>query len=146
MSRSWRDRMKIVYRSGWFSFLVAMLVATSFKSAIADWNDIPTGSMEPTILVGDRVVVNKLAYDLKLPYTTLHLARWADPQRGDIVVFFSPEDEKRLIKRVVGVPGDRVAMLNNRLFINGEFVAYEAQEIDAIEELEPANQSNHEFL
>ena len=54
---------------GWgFTLMVALLVVTSFKSAIADWYDIPSGSMKPTILIGDRIFVNKLAYDLKIPY------------------------------------------------------------------------------
>lgn len=111
---------------GWgVSFTIALLIATSFKSAIADWNDIPTGSMEPTILVGDRVFVNKLAYGLKIPYTTFHLATWGEPKRGDIVVFYSPHDGTRLIKRVVGLPGDTIGLRQNRLFINGAFLHYE---------------------
>jgi signal peptidase I len=75
--------------------------------------------MKPTIQAGDRVVVNKLAYDLKIPFTTIEVAHWGDPQRGDIVVLFSPVDGTRLVKRVVAVPGDRVAMLNNQLYVNG---------------------------
>ena len=55
---------------------------------------------------GDRIFVNKLAYDLKVPYTTWHIAAWGVPQRGEIVVFYSPNDGKRLVKRVVGIPGD----------------------------------------
>ena len=106
--------------------IVALLLATSFKSAIADWNDVPTGSMLPTILIGDRIFVNKLAYDLKLPYTTRHLARWAEPRRGDIVVFYSPVDGQRLVKRIVGVPGDRIEMNANRLIINGSVLSYES--------------------
>jgi signal peptidase I len=111
---------------GWIgSFLVALLVATSIKSAIADWYVVPTGSMKPTILEGDRIFTNKLAYDLKLPYTTLHLATWDDPRRGDIVVFNAPNEKKRLVKRVVGIPGDVVAMTNNQLYVNGEAMAYD---------------------
>ena len=146
MSENWSRKLKLIYRSWVFSFVVAMLVATSFKSAIADWNDIPTGSMEPTILVGDRVVVNKLAYDLKIPYTTTHLLQWSDPKRGDIVVFFSPKDGQRLIKRVVAVPGDTIAMESNRLYINGQFMEYVSMEVEAIDQLEPAHQSNHFFF
>jgi len=125
MSKNWKDRIVLIWRGWGFSIVIAVLVATSFKSAIADWNDIPTGSMIPTILIGDRVFVNKLAYDLKVPYTTWHLAEWSGPERGDIVVFYSPEDGKRLIKRVVGLPGDTIAMNRNRLSINGTEVAYE---------------------
>jgi len=110
------------------SFLIAVLIATSFKSAIADWNDIPTGSMEPTILIGDRIYVNKLAFDLKIPYTTRHLAQWNDPERGEIVVFFSPADNKRLVKRVIGLPGDTVAMRDNRLILNRKAVCYSGME------------------
>lgn len=81
--------------------------------------------MKPTIVEGDRIFVNKLAYDLKIPYTTVHIAEWGAPQRGDIVVFYSPADGKRLVKRVVGLPGDSIAMQNNQLIINGEKVKYE---------------------
>jgi signal peptidase I len=111
---------------GWgYSILVALILATSFKSAVADWNIVPTGSMKPTIIEGDRIFVNKLAYDLKIPYTTLHIAEWGNPQRGDVVVFFSPADGRRLVKRVVGIPGDVIAMRNNQLIINGEKIMYE---------------------
>ncbi|HWY32626.1 MAG TPA: signal peptidase I, partial [Candidatus Acidoferrum sp.] len=80
--------------------LILALVMFSARSSLADWNIVPSGSMQPTILVGDRVLVNKLAYDLKVPFTTWHIAKWSNPQRGDIVVFFSPKDGTRLIKRV----------------------------------------------
>ena len=107
-----------------------LLVATSFRSAIADWNDVPTGSMKPTIQIGDRIFVNKLAYDLKIPFTQKRLATWADPERGDIVVCWSPADGARLVKRVVGVPGDVLAMRDNRLWVNGEPVAYEVSDTE----------------
>src|SRR5712691_304165 len=99
-------------------FLLMLLIVSSLRSALADWNDVPTGSMKPTIEEGDRVVVNKLAYDLKIPFTTVELLKWGDPQRGDIVVLFSPVDGTRLVKRVVGVPGDRIEMRENQLFVN----------------------------
>jgi signal peptidase I len=69
--------------------------------------------------------VNKLAYDLKVPYTTWHLAEWDAPQRGAIVVFPSPVDGTRLIKRIVGIPGDTVEMKNDQLILNGKKVKYE---------------------
>ena len=75
MDKKWKRRLLLFYRGWGFSLIIAILIATSFKSAIADWNDIPSGSMKPTILIGDRIFVNKLAYDLKLPYTTWHLAQ-----------------------------------------------------------------------
>ncbi|MDQ3283003.1 MAG: signal peptidase I [Acidobacteriota bacterium] len=101
-------------------FLLMILIVSSLRSALADWNDVPTGSMKPTIQEGDRVVVNKLAYDLKVPFTTIKIFQWADPKRGDIVVLFSPVDGTRLVKRVVALPGDIVEMRENQLFINGQ--------------------------
>ncbi len=141
-----KNKLKIIFKSWWFSLIVAILIATSFKSAIADWNDIPTGSMKPTILIGDRIIINKLAYDLKIPYTTLHLAQWANPKCGDIVVFYSPQDGKRLIKRVVGVPGDIIALKQNRLFINGKFLQYEPLNKETVSQIEAKEQLSHVFF
>lgn len=125
MKNSLSKNLKKIWRGWGYSIFIALIVATSFKSAIADWNVVPTGSMKPTIVEGDRIFVNKLAYDLKVPYTTWHIAEWGVPQRGEIVVFYSPADGKRLVKRVVGIPGDSVAMQNNQLIINGKKVKYE---------------------
>jgi signal peptidase I len=104
--------------------LVTALVLGSFRSAVADWNDVPSGSMRPTVLEGERVFVNRVAYDLKVPFTTWRLAQWADPTRGDIVVCYSPHDGKRLLKRVVGIPGDRIEMKDNQLIVNGATAVY----------------------
>jgi len=104
--------------------LILATILFSIRSSLADWNVVPSGSMQPTILVGDRVLVNKLAYDLKVPFTTWHIAEWNNPQRGDIVVFFSPKDGTRLVKRVIGLPGDAVELRNDQLIINGHPVDY----------------------
>jgi signal peptidase I len=112
------DKKKILYEIRVFALMI--LIVSSLRSALADWNDVPTGSMKPTIQEGDRVVVNKLAYDLKIPFTTVNVWKWGDPKRGDIVVLFSPRDGTRLVKRVVALPGDRVEMRDNQLFINGQ--------------------------
>src|SRR5262245_11052854 len=109
----------------WMRPLLAVgLVLFSLRSAIADWNDVPTGSMKPTILEGDRIFVNKVAYDLKVPFTTWRISEWADPRRGDVVVLISPANGARLVKRVVGIPGDRVEMRRHRLFVNGTPATY----------------------
>lgn len=108
--------------------LIILAVLIPFRSAVADWNDVPTGSMKPTILEGDRVVVNKLAYDLKVPLTRYRLAVWDNPERGDVVVLFSPRDGRRLVKRVIGLPGDEIETRNGVLFVNNESASYE--EID----------------
>jgi signal peptidase I len=106
-------------------YIALLLTFGLLRTAVADWNPVPSGSMRPTILEGDVVLVNRLAYDVKLPFTDHILAHLADPQRGDIVTFSSPRDGTRLIKRLVAVPGDTVEMRNNRLLINGEAAAYE---------------------
>jgi signal peptidase I len=117
------------------SFVFVILVVLSFRSSIADWNDVPTGSMKPSILEGDRIYVNKLAYDLKVPFTTWHVAEWDSPDRGDVVVFYSPQDGVRLVKRVVGVPGDVLEMRNTRLYVNGKPAAYESLDPAAVAEI-----------
>jgi signal peptidase I len=101
------------------------LVLGSFRSAIADWVHVPTGSMQPTVLEGDRLFVNKVAYDLRVPFTSVRLARWADPERGSIVLFRSPDGGQRVLKRVIGIPGDRISLRDNRLFVNGEPADYQ---------------------
>ncbi len=120
-----RDTLARLWREWIRTFLIILLMVGGLRSAVADWNDVPTGSMKPTILEGDRIVVYKLAYDLKVPFTTWRLARWGAPRRGDIVILLSPSDGTRLVKRVVGVAGDRIAMHNDRLEVNGQPVPTE---------------------
>lgn len=135
-SRLWL-RIREICRKHVLPLAVLILVLTSFRSAIADWNDVPSGSMRPTIVEGDRIFVNKLAYGLKVPFTTMHLMRWASPQRGEVVIFFSPDEGIRMVKRVVGVPGDTVQMIDNRLYINGEPLEYSVDEGRVVEKLGP---------
>lgn len=104
-----------------FLFIAMMFI---FRSAVADWNEVPTGSMKPTILEGDRIFVNKMAYDLRVPFTHISLFKISDPEPGDIVIFDSEVSDKRLVKRVIGVPGDIVALKNNELIINGKPIGY----------------------
>lgn len=145
MNIKWKRSLIMLLRGWGLSIAVAVLIATSFKSAVADWNTVPTGSMKPSILEGDRIFINKVAYDLKFPYTTWRLASWGDPARGDIVVFFSPEDGKRLIKRVIGLPGDVIMMRDNRLLINGEAVDYNDLPREVIDQIPADEQSRHIF-
>ena len=105
-------------------FLVFLICFGFFRTAIADWNPVPTGSMRPTILEGDVVFVNRLAYDLKVPLTDRAVARLGEPARGDIVTFSSPKDGTRLIKRLVAGPGDVVEMREGVLLINGAAAEY----------------------
>jgi signal peptidase I len=122
--KAMRTIAKFLLRNrGFMAFMLCMVV---FRSAVADWNVVPTGSMQPTIRIGDRILVDKLAYNLRLPLTHVSLRHLADPQRGDIVVLDSPVAHERLVKRVVGLPGDEVAMRANVLFINGRAASYAA--------------------
>lgn len=116
-----------------------------FRSAVADWNHVPTGSMKPTILEGDQLFINKMAYDIRVPFTTYSLLRLADPAQGDIVIFESAVSDKRLVKRVIGIPGDRVAMINNRLSINEQPLTYKLNSSapDSIDYTETLNQHSY---
>jgi signal peptidase I len=120
-------------------FLIFLLCFGLFRTAIADWNPIPSGSMRPTLLEGDVVLVNRIAYDLKLPLTNIRLIELGTPQRGDVITFNRPVDGQRMIKRLVGVPGDRIEMRNEQLYINGQALSYQLQ----AQLLEPLNDNDH---
>jgi signal peptidase I len=106
---------------GFIAFMLGMLL---FRGAIADWYVVPTSSMYPTLLIGDHVLADRLAYDVKLPFSDVIVKHNADPKRGDIVTFTSPTDGMRLVKRLVAVSGDVVEMKNEKLIINGQNLAY----------------------
>lgn len=103
------------------SILIIVLVVFVFRSSFLNWYVIPSGSLLPTLKIGDHVVVNKLSYGFMLPLMETRIVSWSHPQRGDIVVFQGPESENKLtlIKRVVGLSGDKVTFVNGVLSING---------------------------
>lgn len=113
------------------TFILFILLMFIFRSAIADWNQVPTGSMKPTILIGDRILVNKMAYDIRIPFTHISLYKLSDPKRGDIIIFDSAVSGKRLVKRVVGLPGDVVALDHNVLIIDGEKLSYQVESVSS---------------
>ena len=129
---------------GFLYFIIAMFI---FRSAIADWNQVPSGSMEPNIMIGDRIVVDKISYDLRVPFTLIRIVRWADPRRGDIVTFPNPINEDIYVKRLIAVPGDVVELRQNRLFINGEGASYAALDPDTearlVRHLDPTMRRSH---
>jgi len=112
----WRENKK---------FLLILLTIVCFKSAVADLNSISGRSMQPTLLDGDKVWVNKLAYDVRIPFIGISLLSLADPGRGDIVIIDSDVAGKRLVKRIIGLPGDTVYIRNNALVVNGAVADYE---------------------
>ena len=110
--------------TGWFALLQAvfpvLLAVFLFRAFIVEPYRIPTGSMVPTLAVGDYVFVSKFAYGLRLPILNWKFLPVGQPQRGDVVVFVPPHEQRYFIKRVVGLPGDRVRVVMGELYINGE--------------------------
>lgn len=106
---------------GTLVFLGLMMV---FRSACADWVVVPSGSMNPTVIDGDRVLIDKRAYGVRIPFTSKRVVDVGTPQRGDVVVLESPENGITLLKRVVAVPGDTIAMQDEALIVNGIAARY----------------------
>ena len=103
------------------SFFPVILIVFTLRSFLVEPFKIPSGSMLPTLLVGDFILVNKFTYGIRLPVINVKVLDIGQPQRGDVMVFRDPEDPSLdYIKRVVGVPGDKVTYQNKRLTINGE--------------------------
>ncbi len=101
-------------------FFVMILGLFAFRWSLADQYMIPTGSMEPTIHVGDRIFVNKSAYALKLPFTQIVLKEMGSPERGDIIVFDNPANGICMVKRLIGLPGDQINIQGGFVFVNGK--------------------------
>lgn len=105
------------------SFFPVLAIVLVLRSFLVEPFQIPSGSMLPTLEVGDFILVNKFTYGLRLPVAGTKVVEIGDPQRGDIMVFKFPENPKiNYIKRVVGLPGDQIRYENKQLFINGELV------------------------
>ncbi|WJG08002.1 signal peptidase I [Aliiglaciecola sp. LCG003] len=117
-----------------WGFALFVLLMFASRSSIADWYHVPSGSMLPTIEIGDRIFVDKMAYRLELPFTDIEIAKTGHPQRGDIVVIQATAERDRLIKRIIGLPGDQIAMRNNQLVINGTVIQYKADESTIFQE------------
>ncbi len=102
------------------SLLIAAVIALLVRGFVVQAFRIPSGSMEPTLLVGDHLLVNRLSYEMKLPFTDIVLFDLGSPERGDVVVFRYPQDRsKDFIKRVIGIEGDTVEIRNKVVFVNG---------------------------
>lgn len=110
-------------------FIIFIVLMSIFRSAVADYNSVPTGSMLPTIIPGDQIGIDKLAYDINIPFINHSLVHLNDPKRGEIVVFESQAADMRMVKRVIGTPGDVIELVNNQLIINGTPVHYSDNEV-----------------
>ena len=113
-------KRKSTFREYAEAIIVALVLALIIRTFVVQAFKIPSGSMEPTLEIGDHILVNKFIYGTKIPFTSINLLPWKSPQRGDVIVFIYPlEPEKDFIKRVIGVGGDTVRIVNKKLYING---------------------------
>lgn len=113
-----REPIVVEYARSFFPVLLLILL---FRSFLAEPFKIPSGSMMPTLLVGDFILVNKFAYGLRLPVLNTKILPVGEPKRGDVFVFRYPENPKEdYIKRVIGLPGDEITYRNKTLYINGK--------------------------
>lgn len=119
----WWNRVRRFPRSEWGKLVLLLLLILAGRSSLADHYHVPSGSMEYSLMPGDRVVVDKTAYGIRIPFTKIDVIDTRRPQRGEIVVFDSPVDGTLLIKRVVAVGGDHVGLVDGHLSINGRPVA-----------------------
>ncbi len=103
--------------------IIAVLIALFIRTFIIQAFKIPSSSMEPTLQVGDYILVSKFIYGIKIPFTDIKLFPWSKPKRGDIVVFIYPKDRsKDFIKRVIGTEGEKVEILRNKIYVNDRLI------------------------
>ena len=102
------------------AIIIAILIAFFIRTFIVQAFKIPSGSMKPTLLIGDHILVNKFIYGVKIPFIRKNLISISEPKRDDVIVFIYPEDRsKDFIKRVIGVGGDTIEIRNKKIFLNG---------------------------
>ncbi|MEK6655597.1 MAG: signal peptidase I [Thermodesulfobacteriota bacterium] len=114
------SKQKSKFREYVEAIILAIVIALFIRTFVIQAYKIPSGSMKPTLQIGDHILVSKFNYGIKLPFLRTTLIPVGAPQRGDIVVFIYPEDRsKDFIKRLIGVPGDTIEIRNKKIFING---------------------------
>lgn len=123
-----RTKKRKKNKPAWREYLEAIIWAVALALVIRTWGvqafKIPSGSMKPTLLVGDHLLVSKSSYGIKMPFTGQVIIPFSGPRRGDIVVFKFPEDpDKDFIKRIMGLPGETISVRNKEVFINGKKVS-----------------------
>src|SRR5512138_919859 len=117
-----KEPLVVDYARAFFPVLFAVLILRSF---IAEPFRIPSSSMMPTLLIGDFILVNKFSYGIRLPVTNRKVIDLGEPERGDVVVFRPPHHpDQDWIKRVIGLPGDRVGYHDNQVSVNGQVLTY----------------------
>ena len=114
-----------------FSFICVLAGMLFFRTAVADWNPVPSSSMEPTIFPGDVVLVNKMLLGPSIPFTKSRLFTIGEPKRGDIITFYPPGIEDQYVKRVIGVPGDRISTDGLRVYVNEQLIPLSNLDFDS---------------
>lgn len=121
MNDSAENNQKSTFREYVEAIIIAVILALCIRTFVVQAFKIPSGSMEPTLLVGDHILVNKFTYGIKIPFFDYTIFEINNPQRNDVIVFKYPKDPKiDYIKRVIAVEGDSVEIVNKKIFINGE--------------------------
>ncbi len=116
-----QGKTKSTFREYTEAILIALVLAFIIRSFIVQAFKIPSGSMIPTLLVGDHILVNKFIFGPQIPFTKIRLFPFQKPKRGEVVVFLEPTERKKdFIKRVIGLPGETVQVINRQVYINGE--------------------------
>ena len=114
-------RKKSVFREYAEAAVIAIILALLIRTFVVQAFKIPSGSMEPTLLVGDHILVNKFLYGIKIPFINKTLIPISEPKHDDVIVFIYPVDKsKDFIKRAIGLPGDKIEILDNKIHINGK--------------------------
>ncbi len=114
-------KRKSVFREYFEAIIIALLAALFIRTFIVQAFKIPSGSMIPTLQIGDHILVNKLVYGIRVPFWGNYMVRYGKPHKGDVVVFVYPKDRsKDFIKRVIGVEGDQVEIRRKKVYINGK--------------------------
>jgi signal peptidase I len=121
------------------ALLTALLVAFVIRSFVIEAFKIPSGSMIPTLMIGDHIFVNKFTYGLRIPFTTKRIVTFRTPERGESIVFIYPvDDSKDFIKRVIGLPGDRIRLEGDDISINGELLSRQPIKVEPDRDLRPS--------
>jgi len=129
----------------YFGLILFFVTLVFFRTAVADWNYVPSSSMEPTLFDGDWVLVDKMTYGPSVPLANIRLGKFNSPERGDIITFVPPHTDVLYVKRVVGIPGDQIGFSGRDVVINGEKLSYNQLTVEPTNEigLELLGNANH---